>query len=223
VPPLPPAANVIKITMRMTTSNNTHVIDRVFVHYTGTAPTNAQLVTFATAIATAWNANLASQFTVEKALVEVDCVDLTSATSAVGNVLVTHAGTDPGPSQGVGTAAMLNYKISRRYRGGKPRTYLAALSADDTQTDSTWTAASMAALLAAWQAFITAIQAAPWAGATIDGQVNVSFYSGFTNFTGPTGRQRARSTPRAGAAVVDTITSVSVNPIIASQRRRNRP
>jgi hypothetical protein len=51
-------------------------------------------------------------------------------------------------------------------------------------------------------------------------QVNVSYFSGFTNVTFPSGRIRPvpklRSVP-----LVDTVTSWSTNPNVASQRRRN--
>jgi hypothetical protein len=53
--------------------------------------------------------------------------------------------------------------------------------------------------------------------------VNVSYYKGFTNYTGSTGRNKVRSTINPGGPVVDIIQSISGNPRVASQRRRNRP
>jgi hypothetical protein len=114
----------------------------------------------------------------------------------------------------------MNFKVGRRYRGGKPRIYLPWGSASDQATLNQWTSGFISSAATAWTNFITAIAAAPWSGASGLKQVNVSFYSGFTNETGPSGRARAVSTPRAGSAVVDDIIAHSLNTIYGVQRSR---
>jgi hypothetical protein len=90
-------------------------------------------------------------------------------------------------------------------------------------TSQTWAGASITFAVNSWNSFITSVKAAPWAGGTIVNQVNVSYYKGFTNYTGSTGRNKVRSTINPGGPVVDIIQSISGNPRVASQRRRNRP
>jgi hypothetical protein len=223
MPALPPAASVVKIAMKCTSGSDLDMVNRVFMQYSGTAPTVAQLNTFAAAVAAAWASELSAAYTTEKTLVAVTVEDLTSSTAAVGAWAGANAGVLGGGDLPLGVCVMLNFAIARRYRGGKPRSYFSWGSQADLSGDQTWLGSALTAFLGYYNTFITQVKAAPWAGATITDQVNVSYYEGFTNFTGPTGRDRARSTPRAGAAVVDAITAVSANPRYASQRRRNRP
>ena len=223
MPALPPAANVIRVTYKVTSGSDLDMVNRVFLLYSGTAPTTAQLNTFAAAASLAWSTTIANGYTTEKTLVLTTVEDLTSSTSAVGSNATAYSGLLGGSSLPLGTSVLLNFAIARRYRGGKPRSYFAFGSQADLDGDQTWLPSALTAFVGYFNSLVTALKAAPWAAATITEQVNVSYYSGFTNFTGPTGRERARSTPRVGAAVVDAITAVSGNPRYASQRRRNRP
>lgn len=220
MPPLPPAAGVIRVSLQHTYEADTNVFSRFFVSYTGTAPTAAQMNTFAAAVTTAYSSNLASLLNDNLFMTGVVCEDLSSSTGAVGSSSTSVTGTRAGSVITNATCALLNFKIARRYRGGKPRLYLPFGSIADTATSNTWTAGFISAVNTGWTNFITAVIAAAWTGATITGQSNVSFYQGFTNFTGPTGRERARSTPRTGSAVVDAMSSHALNPKFGTQRRR---
>jgi hypothetical protein len=209
--------------MQITSGTDLDIVTRFYMAYTGTPPTAAQLNTFCSAVATAWDLDLAPVHTTEKTLVAVTAEDLTSATSAVGAATVSFAGTEAGTANPAGTAFLLNYHIARRYRGGKPRSYMPWLSQAALATPQTWATASLNFAVTSWNSFITAVRAAPWAGGTLTGQVNVSYYSGFTNYTGSTGRNKVRSTVRATVPTPDVIQTVSGNTRVASQRRRNRP
>lgn len=220
MPALPPAANVIRITLIHTYSSDVDVVVRLFMLYSGTPPTNAQLNTFCTSVGTAWNTDLAPMCPNVVTLTAVDAVDLTSATSAVGAAAVSHAGSRGTSFMGAQVAALINFKIARRYRGGKPRVYLPAGVDGDIATAQTWTGAFLTAMNTAWGNFITAIEAAVWAGGTLSGQANVSFYNGYTNYVSSSGRYKTKNDPRVGSAVVDPITSFATNIKIGTQRRR---
>jgi hypothetical protein len=209
--------------MQVTSGADQDIVTRFFMAYTGTPPTATQLNTFCGAVAAAWVTDLAPVHTTEKTLVGVTAEDLTSATGAVGSSTVSSAGTEAGTANPAGTAFLLNYHIARRYRGGKPRSYMPWLNTSALATPQTWASASLSYAVAQWALFITAVKAAAWAGGTITGQVNVSYYKGFTNYVGSTGRNKVRSTINPAGSVVDVIQSVSGNTRIASQRRRNRP
>jgi hypothetical protein len=223
VPPLPNALQVLKVSLKLTDAADLDIVQRLFFHYTGPAPTVAQLVAFATSVEGAWAGNLAQLHTVDKALVLTTVEDLTSPTGAVGQFASLAPGSYAGSALPAGVAVMTNWAIARRYRGGKPRTYWPMGRQADVATPQTWSGAFISAVQTDLALFIAAVKALTWAGATIDNQVNVSFYSGFTTTGGGAVRAKNHSTPRVGNAVVDIISGFGVNGRFASQRRRNRP
>lgn len=221
MPALPAVPNVLKITLRGSITGDTDVLNRFFLEYAGSAPTNAELNTLCAAVAAAAAAHYLPLLSNDYTLHEVIAIDLSSSTGAEGTATVADTGGVSTEVNPAGTSAVVQFHVARRYRGGHPRIYLPAIPGTWLSSSTTWDATHLAAFLTAWNAFMTAVVALTWSGATISGQVNVSFYQGFTNVTFPSGRIRAvpkvRSTP-----VVDLIASTSMNPNPASQRRRNQ-
>jgi hypothetical protein len=147
---------------------------------------------------------------------------LTNDSAGFGINTATRAGTRAGGQLGGGTAALLDFHIQRRYRGGKPRQYLPAGVTTDLANAQQWSTTFTGNLATAWNAWINQLVAAPPAGTSLLNVVNVSYYKGFTTHTGPTGRVSNISTVRP-AVIIDDVSSMTVDPRIASQRRRNRP
>lgn len=223
MPALPPVAKTLRVSLKTTDGVALNERTRFYLAYTGPAPTVAQLNTFATAVSTEWATHMLALYNAAIHLVEVDVTDLDSVSGAVGSNTTVVAGTRAGTANPQALAALVNFHIARRYRGGKPRVYLAAGVAADQASTSQWTAAFQSALVTAWNQLIAACVAAPWASATITGQINVSYYAGFTVVTNPvTGRAKNVAKLRV-TPVQDTVTAVTVNLVFASQRRRNRP
>lgn len=223
MPPLPDVPNVLRIQLKWTYQNDTDVICRIYMAYTGTAPTAAQLSTMATTIGGNWSTIFVAYTSNEVTLTEVEITDLTSPTSAVGTAAVSHAGSASTAPLAAGTAALMNFSVSRRYRGGKPRVYLPLGVAADLLDASAWSTGFVSYLTSNWPTWIADIVTAGAVWGTVTDQVSVSYYEGFTNFTGPTGRTRARSTVRTTPPPipVDVVTSASCNAKPGSQRRRN--
>lgn len=221
VPALPNVANTLKVSLKFTYQNDTDVVTRFYMAYSGTAPTSAQLTTMAGTLGTNWATIFAAQMSNELTLTEVTITDLTSPTSAIGVSTANHAGTNAGAPLAAGVATLLNFSVSRRYRGGKPRAYLPCGVAGDLFSASAWSTSYISVIQGGWTTWISDVIAAGAVWGTVSGQVNVSYYSGFTNFTGPTGRTRARSTVRATVPAPDVVTAVAVNAKPGSQRRRN--
>lgn len=221
MPALPAVPSVLRIALIGLFGEDTNIVNRWFTHYTGTAPTSSQLNTLAAAVLTAWAANMASVIQAGYATESVSIEDLSSATSAVGSAVGSHAGTDTGVTTFAGGAFIIQHKISRRYRGGHPRTYLAGCSPGHLSDDQTWAPSYAAAVITAWDSFMNAIASAVWSGATLDTNVNVSYYEGFHNFTYPSGRIRPIPTLR-GTPLVDAYAINAANPRPGSQRRRNK-
>src|SRR4029077_2624776 len=204
MPALPDVPGVLKVALIGTAQEDTDVVNRIFFHYSGTPPTGPQLDTFAGSVVTAWGAHLAAMVNPDYVLTAVEVEDLTSSTSAVGSNVGTTPGTRTGAPLPAATCAVVQEKISRRYRGGHPRVYLYAGGDTDILTLQSWKTSFTGALNTAWQGFLTDILAAGWSGAGTLLHVNVSYYQGFTNTVPPSGRAKARPTLR-GTPVVNTM------------------
>lgn len=221
MPALPSVPKVVKVVLQQALLGATRdLINRFFIQYTGTAPTNSQLDTFAQAVTTSWGTNVVPLANADCSLETVSCEDLTSPTSAVGSSSLGSTGTRSGGANGAAMCVVMQEKMARRYRGGHPRVYLPWGSDSDLESANTWGTAFTASAEAAWINFIDDILAAGWTGAGTLSAVNVSYYAGFTNVTSPSGRARPKPTLR-GTPVVDAITSYAMNPLVGSQRRRN--
>lgn len=220
MPALPAVPQVIRIAMVGSFSLDLDVVWRFYMAYTGTAPTDANLVTFAGSVGNAWNTDIASLTPDQYTLTGVDCIDLTSATAAVGQAVVSHAGTRGTGANPASAAALVNLKIARRYRGGKPRLYIPAGVNNDVSSAQTWTTAFQTAMNTGFTNFITAVEGAAWSGGTLSGQVNVSYYEGHASVQNPvTLRWRNYSLVR-GTPITDPILAIGTNIKIGTQRRR---
>lgn len=219
---LPNVANVIRVSCHMTIGGKPDNISRFFISYTGTAPTNADLNTFAGTVRAAYNTNLKSLAVASVVLTSVECVDLTTLTSAQGSDSTSVAGTRAG-SGNVGSASVvISYAIARRYRGGHARGYWPFGSNADLQTQQNWLAALQTAVATGFAAFMTAVKAGGWSGAGTLGHVAVSYYSGSHVVTNPT-TGRARNVPDFRATpLVSNVSQNLVRSIVGSQRRRER-
>lgn len=217
--------NTLRVQIKYTYSDDLDVLVRTYWSYFGTAPTNAQLDTFALDVAMAENTNCASLRTSAVTLVEVIARDLTSDMGAVGTHTGSNPGTLSGGELGAQTAFLVNYQIPRAYRGGKPRNYMPFGSSGVLQDAQHWTTEFVTGVTTGFTAMQTAISELTWSGATITGQVNVSYYSGFVPVPGSTGRYKnvsqVRGTTHGGPIIApDVISSTTFSPLVATQRRR---
>lgn len=222
MPALPPVPQVIRLIFTQKANADTDIVTRLYVHYTGTVPTNATLGAWLTVMSANWASNVSPLQSFAHSLVSIAAADLSSPTAAVSVNNTTHVGTRSGQGIPASNAALINYLVQRRYRGGKPRSYLLAGVATDVDTGQLWLPAFTTAVQTGWGNFTGALSTSPPTGSTITGLVNVSYYSGFTVHTGSTGRAKNISTPRA-TPLVDTISGFTVDPEYGTQRRRARP
>lgn len=222
MPALPSVPQVIRLTFTQKQGSDTDIITRLYVHYSGTAPTNGTLVNWLSTMSANWLSNVSPLQAGVVSLQSIAAADLTTPTSAIAVDNTVHTGSRTGTQLPAGNAALINYLVQRRYRGGKPRTYLPAGTSPDVLSGQTWQVAFVAAVNAGWGAFTGALSTSPPTGTTITGLVNVSYYQGFTVHTGSTGRAHNVSTPRT-TPLVDTISGFTVDPEFGTQRRRNRP
>lgn len=222
MPPLPAVSKVVQVALGINPGTLPPVITRFFIQYTGTAPTNADLSTFNTAVSSAFNTSLKSLLDNNRLLISVESIDLSSAVAAVASSTVSVSGTRAGTELPISVAVVDSYTIARRYRGGHPRGYWPFGVAADLTDRRNWSTTFTGAVNTGINAFFTAVVAAGWAGAGTLTHVNVSYYKGFTVVTSPT-TGRARNIPTLRVTpTVDAVTATLARGSIGSQRRREQ-
>lgn len=217
ITPLPPVANVVKVT-NTCKGNDGRLIENVLhFGYTGGPPSAADCVALATAFFNAWTSDLVPQMPATSSLVSSTVLDLSSETGNEGTV--DNGGTPiPGTKTGgvlpLHTCALVSKDIARRYRGGRPRSYLGVGVDADLTDDGDWSTAATGVFLNGYTAVVDAFNGAHSGSTTITAEVNVSYYGGAPTVEGKSVR---RETP-----VVDSILAYSMDQKVATQRKRVR-
>jgi hypothetical protein len=103
---------------------NANVLSRVHVSYASAAPGSDDLNQYAENIGAEIGAHLLPLFSTQVTATEVMVTDLTSTSGARGIAPSRQVGTRPGLPNGAAVAALINFRVARRYRGGKPRVYV---------------------------------------------------------------------------------------------------
>jgi hypothetical protein len=195
-------------------------MNRLYLQYVGTAPTAAELNTFAATAASHYQMTMCGMISPQVTLNELIVQDIGSSVGASGLVTVSYPGQLTGNMVSAGAAVVVNFLIARRYRGGKPKIYVPGGVAADLATPQTWTTAFQSSALGFWNSWVTDLIGEAWTGGGPFVHVNVSFYEGFVVDTNPiTGRARNIAKPRT-TPLVDPVLGYSVRPVIGSQRRR---
>lgn len=192
---------------------------RFYLSYSGSAPSGANCTTLAGDIEAAWAAHLLSLQSTQYALEEVDVLDIASNSGQSGQWTGNSDGSRSGSGLPVQVCTVVEYGIGRRYRGGKPRGYFPFGTETDLNTQAAWQTSFITAVNTGVAAFFAAIEGLSVGSMGTLAHVNLSYYSGFTNHTNPSGRSRAVPTYRA-AALLDSITGYSAKTRLGSQKRR---
>jgi hypothetical protein len=216
---LPAVPKVIRLDFTQSFGSDANIRDRIFVQYTG-ALSAADLATFLATWSAAWNSQMSGAFPSTESLTSILGTDLSTASSPQAINSTAHAGTSASVFLSLGVAVVVKFKINRRYRGGHPRWYLVPVASGFTQNGNQLNASGISTYLSTWGAFIAQGLLAPPAAMGTVTHVNVSYFTGFTNKTFPSGRIRPVPVVRA-TPLVDQVQSYSINPKLGSQRRRN--
>lgn len=222
MPALPNYPSVLRVDHLFDVGTDANALVRWHVSYTGSLPTPANCNAFATAIDALAVTSLIPLMSDSVSLLGIKIVDLTSDTASEGEYLTTHAGTRGSAFLGAGTAALVNMPISRRYRGGKPRSYWPFGVQGDLQTPNTWNSSFLTAVLGGLETYLGGIEGIVEGSTTLGTLVSISYYHGFTAVENPiTGRTRDVPLVRTAAITPDVVTGLVPSTKVASQRRRN--
>lgn len=219
--PLPPITNVAKVRVVMlqgpTGGHNSQNVHHV--KFTGSA-TDADM----SSLAFNWHVIYAGLFSgtltgaatyisEDTNLIYVTATDLSSDTAPFAQV-------EPAPVPGaatqvspVSTAFLLSHHVSRRYRGGHPRTYIPGVTPDNTTDGRTWITAAHDDILSWWTTNVPL--ALSGGGAGMESYPNISALEiGQVSYFDAGVR---RVTP-----IFDQFTNTTADSVIRSQRRRVR-
>lgn len=220
MPALPPVPKVIKVRLIGNSSNDSDVGTGFDISYSGSAPSIAELNTFAAAIGTAWNSTLGALADVNFTMTTCEVADLTSSTAFTGSATFSHAGTATGATLPLSVAATVDYLVNLRRRGGHWHGQWRLGTQSSVSTSQVWSTTFTGNLVAEMTAFIVDVVAATWSGAGTLAHVAVGYY-------GPPNRTITSSTGRV--RTVSTLLAVpDVFPVVGyraftrfgSQRRR---
>ena len=221
MPALPPVPHVIRFKFHGTLQDDLDVIMNFHIGYTGGPPNLGDMNLLASSGSAAWAAHIAPAVIPNFVQQDVTTIDLSGPATPEGFIAAALPGTRAGNTLSASPCAVINKQIARRYRGGKPKTFLWAGAETDLQTTGTWKAAFTAFVQAAWEAFIAEILGTAGLSIPLTSEVNVSMFQGFNSFQNPV-TLRWRNVPKVRAVpVVDPIEGVQVMERIGSQRRRN--
>lgn len=204
MPPLPDAARVIKIEWIGTVSTTAFTC-RLHALYTGGPPSDSALVDLDTAQGATLDRPFNHECGANMELTSRTYTDLTSPTAAFASVPKAVGGTTGGTPYPANVAAVINFKIARRYRGGHPRMYMPGMSSGSALSESQWTSSFVTNLQNDWLAVIAGLNG--YSSPTIASLtcVNLSYFSGGA----------LRSSP-----ITDPILTASAQQRICTQRRR---
>lgn len=220
MPALPAVPKVVRCDFHFSESTDPNIQIREFFQYAGTLST-ADAVTWLGNMVAAMHTFVSGNISNQVSLVLSELTDLSSNTSPQVLNSSGQVGGAVAAAVPAGVAMVLSKHIQRRYRGGHPRVYLPGLENSGLASPGHWDPAYAGGVAGAYITFLNACTAVtnPAAIGAIT-HVNISYFSGFTNHTFPSGRVKPIPTPRA-TPLIDTITNVTANLVPGSQRRRN--
>lgn len=220
--PLPFVAHALRADILWTDDADLDVLTRLHFAYAGDAPSAADCESIAANLWTAMETNPLDMAGPNTSLRGVDVIDLSGESAATG----THLDTSPGRSIGAGVlpagvCALVNYQIARRYRGGKPRSYLPFGTGANIDTNGRWTSGFKTTLEANLDLFFAAAALITAGTTDLGGPISIGYYSGYdTPRPRSNGHLYYPPKPRT-VPKVDPITGWTLNPKPGSQRRRN--
>lgn len=216
--PLPPAPGVIEVGLHWTIGEDSSAVTKLHFSATGGTPAQADLTTMAAAVGAAVNTNMINQFNGAVKLTQVTCKELTSGIGTQGSDSTVRTGSNANNSMPAQVCFLVNYRIGRSYRGGKPRSYFPPPTTDKQQDPQTLSSGGISGFTTALTAVLAAIVGHTFGAINVTGQVSVSYYNGgsWSIVSG-----RPHFTPvRRSSPQIDPVLSWSVAPKFGTQRRR---
>lgn len=204
MPPLPAANKILKVAWEYGVEFQTNV-NIWHIRYDGAGGNQTDLDLLRDDVTAAIQAFLHPLQHVDAVDQAITITDLTSDTALVSGDVPTGAGTHAGGASPANCAAVVSWKIHRRYRGGHPRTYVGAIPLTAYLDERAFTTTYTNLLITRGATFLVDINA------LVEGVYGNLELGSLSYFSGGA----ARVTP-----VFDPITAATANARPDSQRRR---
>lgn len=205
MPALPPVPGVIKFEL-LWTQAGIPAANILHAQFTGGSPSGADLDAFCLDLDGAfWVNPIKEDYPASTVYVGSRATDLTTSSSATGEHSVGTAGTASDSAISAQACAMVNYSITRRYRGGHGRTYFPPFAWGALASTATWDSGVIADLAGAVADIQTVLSSATHGTTDLAGQCLVSYRTG--------------NAPRVDP-LVEPVTGYLVNGLVKTQRRR---
>jgi hypothetical protein len=218
VVPLPDVP-CVRVRMIYNDSDGNEMGSRFYLSYSGSAPSGANCVTLAGDIEAQFASHLITLIGDDISLMEVDVLDIATDSGLSGQWTGSTTGTAGGAVAPIQCANNVEFGISRRYRGGKPRMYLPPPSTAQMLNSHQYSPGFVSSTSTDVAAFFSGIEALSVGSMGTLDHVNLSYYKGFTNITNSSGRERAVPKYR-DTALHDPVTGYFGKQLISSQKRR---
>ena len=154
--PLPAVPNVLRVSIRGMVGTRPWANILHFL-WGGSSPGTAGCSLVATAVASALTGNLLAYMDTSTSFTQIEVTDLTSDTAGQYTLDIVGDGTRDGDYLPASASALVTYAVSKRYRGGHPRTYLSVGVFADLTSPNTWGSTFTSTLYTAWQNVLAAI------------------------------------------------------------------
>lgn len=220
MPTPPPVPNVIKFRITGTLPNEAAWGVGLYTGYSGGTPSPADVLSFCEQLGVIWNGNFADFQSDTVITNSVDGIDLSSDDGAGNTAVVDYPGANSDAAVSNQIAALVKYDIARRYRGGKPKMFFPGVSVNFVADAAHFTTELVNDLGTAFGNFAGQVAEIAESGIALVGIVNVSRYQGFTAVENViTGRYRNVPKYRLDP-LVDSVGGFTVDPLMATQKRR---
>lgn len=204
MPPVPPC-NAVKLTAFHTVTGTSRQWANIFhMDYGALAPDQTQINALIADFDTHYDAFVTTFCHTSDTHIQTNAEDLSSSTGVVATTVPATPGGNAGTLAALNVAAVVSWRIARRYRGGKSRTYIGGLSDAQLSPPDQLSTVFAGNLQAAAVAFLAHYTNLSLSGLTW--QLAVVSY-------------RTANAPRV-TPLVEDITAASVTAAIRSQRRR---
>lgn len=220
MPALPPVPNVVSIEFLWEVGTDLNITSKLPFLYSGDPPDIAGIADISDAAAAAWEAHLQSLMSTSNVLASVQATDLAAGDGLRHITDVGLNGTRSGSALTQTVCALVNHKLTARYRGGKPRSYFPWGTTTDLANPGAWDSTFITAVNSQFAAFIASMIGVPFDTTTLVNHSAISYYQGvYPPVTLPSGRVKQAAKPRTTPVVYPIIESV-LNPKLGTQRRR---
>jgi hypothetical protein len=216
---LPAAPNVLRTDMHWQDAFDNKALTRLHWLYSGTPPAAATINSLCQDLGAAWVTHCASLYAATGGLLAVDGQDLNTSSGANGSYPTNTSGTRSGAENPPNIAALINYSISRRYRGGKPRSYVPFGTQSDISS-GTWSGSFVSAVTSGWSAMVAEFVGTAVSGCTISSLVNVGYFAGYTLGPEMPGGFRKKIPTPLSSPHIDVVNAITCNNSIGTQRKR---